>query len=117
MKSFFLHLYQHTAWALGAFCAFALGFEWLVPNSVTPYLHLVPIAIVSAILLFMDAVFIHPHGTITERFTAFFLPVILSISAFLTYRAPGMINLLAIGLIIVMLFASAGFVFWMKQED
>lgn len=117
MKDFLSNFYQHIAWALGAFCAFAIAFEWLIPSSVTPYLHLVPIAIVACILLCCDAVFVHVRESLIEQLFAFAFPLLLVLFTVLTYRGPGITDLVAMVLIALMMFGSAGFVFLSKRED
>lgn len=115
MKLFILKLFQQCAWALSIFCIFALGMEWLIPDSVTPYLHLLPYAIVAIVFLCIDAIFLHERTTLAERVVTGVAIGLLATAMVLSYREPGMANMLAIGLMIVML-AVSGF-FLMKWED
>jgi len=54
---FFIALNRHAAYALSVFVLLILVAEWLVPNSVTPFLDPIPFAIFALVLLSMDAFF------------------------------------------------------------
>lgn len=116
MFSFFSHFFRQCAWALSVFCLCALAMEWLIPDSVTPYFHLVPFAILALLMLVIDAVFFHEPKVLFERVVLAFGIGAQSLVIFLNYHEPGMANLVAISLLIVMMIVSGAFIF-LKDND
>jgi hypothetical protein len=114
--SFLSHLFRHCAWALSVFCLLALAMEWLIPDSVTPYLHLIPFAITAIMMLFLDAGISHERPSIVSRVVLIGLMFLLSLAIFIFYRESGMANMIAVGMMIVMM-SGAGFFLMTKGEE
>lgn len=89
--------------------------EWLIPDSVTPYIHLVPISIIAILMIVIDSIFLHEKKTIAEKIILACGIGILSVGIFLSYRGSGMANLLAIGLLIVMMAGTGVFLFGREE--
>lgn len=116
MFPFFSRFFQQCAWALSVFCLAAFAMEWLIPDSVTPYFHLVPFAIFAICMLAIDAIFFHESKQLFERIALGIGIGIQSIVVILSYRGPGMANVMAIGILIVMMAMSGVFIF-LKDRD
>lgn len=56
LKEFVSRFILHCIWALSAFILVALGMEFFIPGSVTPYMDPIPFVIIALIVLFIDSV-------------------------------------------------------------
>ena len=115
MKQFLLRFFQHCAWALSIFCVLAFMMEWLMPGSVTPYVHLIPFAIVAVLMLGFDAFLFHDQKSVLERMIVIAGIVLLSGIVFLSFRGSGITNLFVIGILIVMMVGTGLFLF-LREE-
>lgn len=89
MFHFFRFFVRHCAWALAVFCLFSIALEWLIPDSVTPYLHIVPLVIVAMLFLSADAMMTHEASSMIGRVISILALFGLAGTMFFSYSGSG----------------------------
>ncbi|MFA5129481.1 MAG: hypothetical protein WC477_01015 [Patescibacteria group bacterium] len=101
-------LLRHTAYALALFSSVALLMEAFMPGSVLPYLDPIPFAIATVIALGASALYpVRESRPVAKTVVLTVLGILACGIVSLTFIAPGMRSVIAIGLISVSVIVAA----------